>query len=405
MSSSTQSLLSSSTESYIDKFGYHFAEKLLAGNNDDFSLLFQQSTNASAATTKGPPCDSPISFYRAHWRSETIPFSRDLSSNIQKVDNDNENAAAAASEPTVPSIETEAIFVDVTFDFVVIHPSNDAFHHRTTTSEEVKVLSTAVRIGALLVLPTANGYRSHYLRGNPLEAKDIYDHCRNIDIDPENSRVDTLATMMASSFRLASSSSWRVVGESILNSNNHWQWTVLIHHSGELEGEVSTLPLCSGTYDDCLGDVVPSNVLDVMLLQRNDNDGWKNACMRIPHEVGRSFWNGVREDWEEKVAHTSGGVVLGEEKRVGTEDASTSCSVGDKGVDDSEQIHAKQVLPPPLVDNANGKRTEQISSGNNHDRMFKSNRPQETVMYAQGKKTSIAGTTRSKKAKFTLGSI
>mmetsp|Transcript_8102 Transcript_8102/g.16502 ORF Transcript_8102/g.16502 Transcript_8102/m.16502 type:complete len:429 (-) Transcript_8102:88-1374(-) len=408
------------TPRFIHKFGYHLARQLLGTSSVNNCL---READESLQRIDGRQKNQTHTF-RANWRGPATKFPWMLA----------QSQANDSSWRVDGKVIPESLFVDVTFDFLVFpyevtEEGRTSFCHvvksdeweqddcdkdksespRLISADEKRLLSlsVAIRLGAFIAVPDNketissgkdDNYRYYYQRGNPLTGPDVYEHCRGIDIVPEEMDASQIADIIA---KALSNDDGRVVIElndenactaaaSISafplsqsldttndNSKKRWYWKLELHHQ-ELEGK-GTLPLktydhthvFSKAYDDQnWGTPIDHSVLDTFLL---NNQGQR--CVPIPANVAKLVWDefdpALLESLKEPV------------KPSPRKPAAVN-------------PYAKKPSPPKAEE-------ENKRDGNTKPKVRKASPvKKDTALFAKGKRTTVAGQKR-KKPKFTIG--
>lgn len=414
------------TTRFIHKFGYHLAKQLLGPSTVNNCL---KVANESLQNIDGRQKNQTHTF-RANWRGPSTKFPWMLGQSQPKNDSCNVDDG---------KVTPDSLFVDVTFDFLVFpyevtEEGRTSFCHvvkseeweqddddydkdkknpspRLVSSEERRFvsLSVAIRLGTLIAIPdnkeridgNEKKYRYYYQRGNPLTGPDVYEHCRSIDIVPEEMDATQIADIIG---KALSNDDGRVMIESndenaaadvaapictsplsqsldITNDSpkKKWYWKLELHHQ-ELEGK-GTLPLktydhahvFSKAYDDQnWGTPIDHSILDTFLL---NNQGQR--CVSIPTAEAKLVWNQFDPTLLESLKEP---VKPSPRKPVPVVNP-----------------YAKKPSPPKAeVENKS-------SDGNSKPKIRKASpMKRETALFAKGKRTTIAGQ-RRKKPKFTIG--
>ena len=234
----------------MHQFGYHLAKKIL-GESQVNSFIRRAYENELQN-----PKQNQLHAYRANWRSNAR-YPWDLPTCSSSISNG--MAAGAGDINSEENINTQALFVDITFDFLIFPTEivsegrtycchvlkKEAFWGEDVTTFQGKnmedeansiAMSVAIRIGALIALPSSqcnddiesssgnkrdlhgdfkpgdNGYQYYYQRGNnALTVADLDLHCNRIDIIRESMDSEDVARIVGGSF----------LDES--NSNTIWQ--------------------------------------------------------------------------------------------------------------------------------------------------------------------------------------
>lgn len=361
--------------------------------------------------------------FRANWRGPSTKFPWMLAAQSQT----NNNIWNVDGKVT-----PESLFVDVTFDFVVfpyevMEEGRTSFCHvvksdeweqddydnnrdkkespRLGSAEERRFvsLSVAIRLGTLIAIPdnkeSKKKYLYYYQRGNPVTGPDVYEHCRSIDIVPEEMDATQIADIIA---KALSNDDVRIVIE--LNDENStaaasictssslsqsldatnddttkkkWQWKLELHHQ-ELEGK-GALPLKTYDHTDVFpkayddqnwGTPVAHSVLDTFLL---NNQG--KQCVSIPATEAKLVWDQFD-------------ATLLESLKEPVKPSPRKPAVVNP--------YAKKPSPPNADE-------ENRSDGATKPKVRKASPlKRETALFAKGKRTTIAGQ-RRKKPKFTIG--
>ena len=476
--------------------------------------------------------------FRANWRSNTrfpwqlpqIPAGTGCDSNIKR--DGIVNIGGGRGSEVSCGVTPETLFLDITFDLLLIpsidcgkdgesyscHVLNDGDwkdeneEGKGCHEEKISIaIAVATRIGALLAVPSsqcggrrdARGnyenvecYQYFYQRGNPLTASDIFQHCRSVDVDPEETDAFVIADLMADSFlkgcghtsvpltSLGNDSSdnecknkrkpWQVMVELEENSatadtsfnpegpKKQWKWYLKLRHESlqeegilpwrccNNEGTIhcQTLLIDRGDQNTCsdqnndnitlyFGEPIGRHTLDMITLQPNSNINGGN-CIHASNSEERLLWKQLNPSILESLyqpsdpicnqhqhsdsfqqphqGQTSAAIAAGTNA---TSKASFRCQ------DDyliKEKTSKLPAAPTSVASASNTpqsmhtqeRRNDNLNLGNNsqqnnHERNSKNKPvslflPQETTLFARGKKTSIVGI-RRKKAKFTLGCL
>lgn len=294
-------------------------------------------------------------------------------------------AADAKCDENV-GFDADALFVDVTFDFLVA-PHSANHEHCHTPDDTKNDISVAIRIGSFAAIPSTTGVDYHYIQQHTLTREHVHNHCREVNVDPIHTDAGMVADILATSF--LSNTSWQVARKvcekSVVKTSadpmqEEQLWQLKLNHKGQLEGETGFLPLAFGWHNDCLGGKVDERMLHMILLQSNNGGG---NCMSIPDEEGCLFWGYANKAVLQEIdtIHHAGDGIAMETAPIETNPAS------------NPETKVSALLP-----------MKQDSKTEPRSRPAKSSRPVETTMYAPAKKTYIAGS-KKKKPKFTLGSL
>ena len=286
-------------------------------------------------------------YYRGSWRSDVV-YPWDLS---------NQNDASA-------------LFIDVTFDIL--------------RSDEMKI---AVRVGALIALPKSTdqdssvndssnieNYEYFYVQSPPLTTSQIHRHCKSIDVDI-TTKADMVAELLGAALLDSKHKICRVKSagkrlENIISdneivevANDDDQFELEVRHINQLQGEVGYLPLSS------LGSALDWRTVNMIVLSSCNQN-----TLRIPDTEGISFWK--------------------------------QCGVNEMAASISETNNKPEATKAPVsVQSVEGSK-EVIDEITSIQKQRQKPRPTQvdSTMYAQGRRTYIAGSKR-KKPKFTLGAI
>jgi len=345
-------------------------------------------------------------------------------------------------------IAVETLFIDITFDFILFpaeiatqtHGRTECCHilkmedfsGKDTEWEEVEecdsiAMAVAIRIGALVaIVPSGgeermgnndnkggrrDGYQYYYHRGNnALTVSDLDEHCRGIDIILEEMRAVDVARIIGDAFSEGDQNKcsgcharggkpWHVMGklENVSHSaatgtsnlktidsigkdeqaTKHFSWNLKVHHPA-LEAD-GLLPLSN---NGCVnGDPIDRNMLDMILLQSNASLGGE-VCISVPKTQAIELWKEIDPT-----------LVRALEKPV--ELSPRKMSPVRKVV--TARIPHSQEASPNREKDAKAERY-----GKPKTTTRSQPKPQQTALFARGKKTKLGGS-RRKKPKFTLG--
>ena len=272
---------------FIHAFGYHLAKKMLGERQTNECILKAacQQHQHREDPSGGSDADA-FRCFRANWRSNTrFPWHLPAPSGGERM------------EPTIGSEEyskldpLEALFVDVTFDFIVFPVEiadegranscyvleKEAFWQECTTGDHRGGATTckansvamcvAIRIGALVAIPTTShvtdasigcnnagsgggksmdGYQYKYQRGNnALTASDLNEHCISIDIVLEDMDPADVARIVGDAFLegCAGGSSWQV-----MSKHDNSRAVVRCNSSNSNDNRIASMPGCT-THD------------------------------------------------------------------------------------------------------------------------------------------------------------
>lgn len=410
------------TTRFVHKFGYHLAKQLLGASTVNNCIKKGAESLSSLQKVNGSQSNQYQSF-RANWRGPSTKFPWEL---VAPESNHSWNVEGGTITP-------DSLFLDVTFDFLVFpyevtEEGRTAFCHVVKSEEwdeeyrqgklynnEFISLSVAIRIGALIAIPSNNNnnvdkdmisspsidnvYQYYYQRGNPLCGTDIYEHCRSVDIVPEEMDATQIADIIANAFcndnaRILVELSDTGTATNASFSQSHvstiedkkprqWCWKLELNHK-ELEGK-GTLPLktydhnqdaFSKAYDDKnWGTPVDYSILDSFLL--NNQQGQR--CVALPATEAKLVWDQfdptLLESLKEPVKPSPRRVLDSKPAAINP--------------------YAKKPSPPTAE--------ETKSNANTKPKIRKASPiKRETAIFAKGKRTTIAGSKR-KKAAFTIG--
>lgn len=411
-----QSAKSSNDDGRIHTLGYHLAKKLLGERqiNECIRLAYEQQQHAAkdnhqsgdGASTSNFPC------FRANWRSN-VRFPWHLTP----------TTANQLDDDIVDSSCAEALFVDVTFDFI-FYPREVVDESRTKSCyilqhtdlhsdnlDDYFALSVAVRLGAMVAYSSSNaaqtttkesvvddGYEYNYIRGtNVLTMSDFDEHCKSIDIVLEEMDPGDVARIVGDAFLegCSSDSFWQVmatqqdnafssltaeerqcespeelVSNCIVSNESKQQWYLQLHHKS-LQAD-GLLPISSNGESM----FIERSMLDMILLQTN-HDG---VYTSIPTNEALLLWNVVDSS-----------VVKATEKPV---------EPSPQKLSHARSSNMTAVSQDVVVGDNNP-----IQQQTNHQKKSKSNgvqgRTQETALFARGKSTTLGGS--RKKPRFTFG--
>ncbi|KAL7508913.1 hypothetical protein ACHAXN_013019 [Cyclotella atomus] len=220
----------------------------------------------------------------------------------------------------------------------------DIFKHPIIDKE----INAAVRIGALLAIPQlvsscGEKYSYYYVQSNPLVKSQVHEHCKSIDVDI-TTKAELVADFLAEAFL---------------------EFELIVKHVNQLQGEKGYLPLSK------LESSIDRRTLDMILLSERN----QTLC-QLSEMEGKSFWSKLGVETDAKV--------LAVEKQ---ENAAAA-----------EKIDAS--APSEAARSTNDK-PEEVPAFKERKRPSK---PTDSTVYAQARKTYIAGS-KKKKPKFTFGSI
>ncbi|KAL9186235.1 hypothetical protein ACHAXT_005473 [Thalassiosira profunda] len=381
---------------YIHGFGYHLAKKLLGSSSVE--EIVRQSYELQLQEPRG----EPFHCFRANWRSGVRhPWQ------LPKLC----NGDAGKGEEILP----ETLFVDVTFDFVLF-PFETVTEGRTKSCHVLKMediyegdanlkgeansiaLAVAVRIGALMALPASldnanameskEGYEYFYLRGdNALAVSDVDEHCQGIDIVLEEMSSAAVAGLVGDAFLEGGATPWQVMGkvessapaaatdlttvDSGLTGHAKPEatWKLKLHHKA-LEAD-GLLPLSSNS-GFASAESVGEGMLDTVLLQSNaDGKGGGSTCIAVPTAEARKLWQTI--------------------------DPALMKAVEQPVAPSPQKMSPSRSVPVPEEEKKDTERSSKPKAA-----VRRPPRPQENVLYARGKTTTLGGA-RRKKMKFTLG--
>jgi hypothetical protein len=256
--------------------------------------------------------------------------------------------------------EVQTLFVDVTFD-IFKHPIID------------KEINAAVRIGALLAIPQlvsscGEKYSYHYVQSDPLVKSQVHEHCKSIDVDI-TTKAELVADFLAEAFLGGRNWIARVASkdDGVDNSANdgNSEFELIVKHVNQLQGEKGYLPLSK------LESSIDRRTLDIILLSERN----QTLC-QLSEMEGKSFWSKLGVETDAKVL-----AVEKQENAAATEkiDASAPSEAAWSTNDKPEEVPAFKERKRP-------------------------SKPTDSTVYAQARKTYIAGS-KKKKPKFTFGSI
>mmetsp|Transcript_21286 Transcript_21286/g.37626 ORF Transcript_21286/g.37626 Transcript_21286/m.37626 type:complete len:453 (+) Transcript_21286:338-1696(+) len=442
-SSTTSSRANS--QCYIHTFGHALAQKLLGASqvNDcirqAYRLMQQQD---------GPVSENPCHCFRSSWRSNVrFPWQLPKTSVA---------CGRAGRDDDEEKITPETLFVDITFDFILFPTEifkegmTDCCHNVLLKKEDFWgedtekeqggsmmmeecnsiAMAVAIRIGALVAIPSSqcgdgscseekitrhntneggreDGYQYYYQRGdNALTVSDLDEHCRGIDIVLEEMDAADVARIMGDAFlegchHAGGPKPWQVMGKSengrvtatgtssdsttidhlgmAEQTRKHIRWNLKLHHQA-LEAD-GCLPL-SNNGGSNMGESIGRCMLDMILLQSNDSrDG--GVCVSVPKTEALMLWKKINPT-----------LVRAVEKPV-LEPSPQKMSPARKDV--AVRIpYAEMAAPKEEKDD----KAEKSSRPKTATR--RPPKPQQTALFARGKKTTLGGS-RRKKPKFTLG--
>ena len=409
------------TTRFVHKFGYHFAKQLLGASTVNKCIKKGAESLSSLQKVNGSQSNQYQSF-RANWRGPSTKFPWEL---LAPESNHCWNVGEGTISP-------DSLFLDVTFGFLVFpyevtEEGRTAFCHVVKSEEwdeeyrqgkdnnEFISLSVAIRIGALIAIPSNNNnvekddiiisssidnvYQYYYQRGNPLCGTDIYEHCRSVDIVPEEMDATQIADIIANAFcndnariLVELSDTGTTTNASFSQSHvstieeaktRQWCWKLELNHK-ELEGK-GTLPLkaydhnqdaFSKAYNDKnWGTPIDYSILDAFLL--NNQQGQR--CVALPATEAKLVWDQfdptLLESLKEPVKPSPRRVLDSKPAAINP--------------------YAKKPSPPTAEENK--------SNTNTKPKIRKASPiKRETAIFAKGKRTTIAGSKR-KKPTFTIG--
>ena len=366
-------------------------------------------------------------------------------------------SSSSTTTAATPSAAAQALFVDITFD-LLLFPTEVVEEGRTLSchvlkksefwqdeieklvlgaegygvpdndeeEEESIALSVGIRFGAIVAMANdgmrnndekmietiegnaanskdGDGYQYYYQRGdNGFAVSDLDKYCRSIDIVLEDMDSADVANIMgdallddgcnvgvvAPSAAAASGGTKAIEESSLLTSmdhsaamvptqpSKHLNWQLSVHHKS-LEAN-GILPLSSGSGG--MGELITSNVLDMTLLQYNYDSRNDGSCFAVPKEEALKLWRKIDPTIvravEKPVAPSP--KKMSPRKEVVTVDAAVAAATAavQKKQEGGAMKEKKPVRRPP--------------------------KPQETALFARGKRTTLGGS-RRKKPKFRLG--
>ncbi|EED90898.1 predicted protein [Thalassiosira pseudonana CCMP1335] len=411
---------------FIHKFGLHFANKLLGASqvNEGIRKSYHQLQNSDKSKPNWQG-------FRANWRS-SVRFPWQLPHfSPQEVGLKPEECKSSAEETVL-----ETIFVDITFDVLlfpheVVRSGNTSLCHvlkreefekdsRSSSYQERNdhvAVSIAVRIGALFAVRSSksgeksdfgvdgNEYQYYYQQGKALSAEDIYNHCRCIDVDPDATDAFAIANLIGGSFVERDGSPFQIKGkldDRVLirctsdkaneTAEEERKWQLKLSYKS-LDTE-AMLPITIGSNQSHLGEQISRRALDMILLQTNAKNEEGNVAL-VSSAESRSLWMSISSDLMEAVEK----LIEQPASEMGrATSASTLSAVSSKVVNP----YLKKAPSSPQDEEAEQKSKPKPAS---KPAAKPPSRPtQDTVLYARGNKTAIAGS-RRKRPKFQLGNI
>ena len=351
---------------FLHSFGYHLAKRLVGSGPIDRCIsqaydelrqqqqLQQQQPSSTSASDEG---NTLFHAFRSNWRSNArFPW--------QLIAHDATSGLKGKGSDWNSDVDIQSLFVDITFDFLV-SPSNLAVddignsimmhsYHvlkekdlRKESNNALKddaiqssiTVAVAIRIGALLALPTSrikdptatstvrtdeddgrisnihsfdkslndDSYRYYYHRGNTaLTISDLNEHCKSIDIVLEEMDPVDVARIFGDAFieGCRSGGSWEIVSkkrtlgdtgiDTCTNNSSHY---MKLHHGVLQAGGVLPLSETSRIGDGGSGgngsiEPIHRSILDMILLQSTCG-GCNGSCVAVPRPEALSLWRTV----------------------------------------------------------------------------------------------------------------
>ncbi|KAL7553029.1 hypothetical protein ACHAWF_016276 [Thalassiosira exigua] len=390
---------SPSSMSFIHAFGYHFAKKMLG--DSQVNECIQQARQL----LEQDQVDTTFHCFRANWRSNArFPWQ------LPNIRINGSGDQGRGSEETL-----ETLFVDITFDFMIFpidaekggthcyHVLREEDQGANAVMEEVDSISIAVaiNIGALVAIPSSHvdkgdGYRYCYLRDKTLTVSDLEEHCRGIDIVLEEMEPAAVAHIIGDAFgggcigkgskplqvmvqngTADNSSELSTIEHSAsAATTNQTKWYLRLHHKSlDLDG---LLPLSKTSLD--AAESIGACMLDGLLLQSSNDSSGRANFTAVPTAVACMFWKYIDPFLVKMV---------------------------EKPVEPSPKKMSPVRKVITMEENSSGIDKAAAASNDANESKPKSNarrlsKPQETALYARGKRTTLGGS-RRKKPKFTFG--
>lgn len=419
--------------SFIHAFGYHLAKKMLGERQTNECIL-----KAYRQHLDDPSGSAAFHCLRANWRSNArFPWNLPEPSAMESTGSDDAN------------FDPEALFVDITFDFIVfpeeivdegrtdschvlrkedlLQECNQIGKQGETMTDEADSIATsvAIRIGALVALPTTpqitdasiscnvesgraqskdRRYQYTYQRGdNALTVMDLDEHCRCIDIVLEEMDPADVARIIGDAFLEGCRGSfWKVMAKNDnsracnaststvkgITSMSELTTNDLHWHLKLHHGSLQAdgcLPLSSNGGDTSVE--IGRCMLDMILLQSN-RGGVGDVYTSVPITEALVIWKSVDPS-----------IVRAVEQPVEPSPRKLSPTRNATAV-----VENVSAVGCPTAENPaprEGKDAQSENIGKPSSTVRRSTKSQETALFARGKPSTIGGS--RKKPKFRLG--
>ena len=421
---------------FVHAFGYHLAKKMLGERQTNECIL------KACRQHRGDPSGSDVyQCFRANWRSNArFPWHLPAPGKGGPTGSDDSK------------LDPEALFVDVTFDFIVFPAEivdegradschvldEEVFWRECTTGDQQGgattdeansvAVSVAIRIGALVAIPTTthftdasiscnagsgagtsiDRYQYKYQQGNnALTASDLDEHCRCIDIVLEDMDPADVARIIGDAFlEGCSGRSWQVMSKhdnsravascNFSNSTdngiaslserttNGLQLYLKLHH-GSLQAD-GLLPLSSDGGDTSV-ESIGRCMLDMILLQSNRGISG-DVYTSVPVTEALLIWKST----DPSIVRAVEQPVKPSPRKLSPARSATALVNNFSAVRDSIAEN-----PAPRE----GKDVQSRIVGKPTSTVLRLPKSQETALFARGKTTTIGGS--RKKPKFRLG--
>ncbi len=417
---------------FIHAFGYHLAKIMLGERQTNECIL-----KVCRQQRSDPSGSAAFHCFRANWRSNArFPWN---------IPEPNEKKPTGLGDS---QLDPEALFVDITFDFIVFpvdiadegrmdscyvlekdwKECNNRNQEGGAMTDEANSVAmyVAVRIGALVAIPTTshitdasvscnvesggvtsiNRYQYKYQRGdNALTASDLDEHCRCIDIVLEDMGPADVARIIGDAFlEGCSGSSWQVMakrdysravarcnssnltdnGVASMYTTNGLKWHMKLHH-GSLQAD-GFLPLSSNGGDTSV-ESIGRCMLDMIILQSNHGNAG-DVYSSVPITEAIVIWKSI----DPSIVRALEQPVEPLPRKLSPARSATAFFSNVSAVRD------------PVAENPSpweGKDTHGEIVGKPTSTVRRLPKSQETALFARGKLTTIGGS--RKKPKFRLG--